>query len=79
MYKIHNLDFTKISLHSYEAIIVMSKRIKDEIKNAKINTGDVLVVTDPIDLELFRPKDKENQEKSILVVTWKKFMLYLQH
>tara|TARA_B100000401_G_scaffold437247_1_gene382402 strand:+ start:8322 stop:9320 length:999 start_codon:yes stop_codon:yes gene_type:complete len=61
LYKIHNFLsrlFTKISLHSYKCIIVMSVRIKDEIKNAKINRGEIFVVTDPIDLELFRPKDK---------------------
>ena len=71
--KLHNFlsrTFTKIAINNYDQIIVMSKRMKNEINKIGSNVTST-IIPDPIDLELFKPSQNSKKigKKYILFTT----------
>ena len=71
--RIHNFlsrIFTKLSINSYDKVIVMSKKMKNELEAYSKKRILADVITDPIDLNLFKPKNKIAEKKN------KKYILF---
>lgn len=56
--------FTRLSLNSFEAVITMSDRMKDEVR--RVWQGRLLeTIPDPVDTSDFRPRDRGEARRSV--------------